>query len=1262
MGRLCGLNFFWRVAVFLFNFTAFKRGNKCLSNIKLYGMLKKLLLTLGIVLFTSVMIFAQDGTLKGKITDADSNEPIPFANIVVMVDGIQKGGASSDFDGNFTIKPIVPGRYDVKATTVGYQPQQFNGVIISADKITYQDFELSSSAVNLEVVEIKEYAVPLISKDKTQSGGTMTSEEIAKMPNKSAGAVATTVGGVFSRDGEVGSLRGQRSSGTVYYIDGIRVTGNSNLPESAIDQVSVVLGGVPAQYGDATGGIISVTTKGPSRTFGMGVEARTSQFLDPYGYNYAGININGPLLKSRKDDVALVGYFISADASYRIDSRPTAQGIYIATDEYLSYLEENPFRPSGTGFGAYYNSSFTSMDDLQHVKTTPNTNGFNTNVQGKLDFKTGPNVNLTVGGNYTYSAGKGYSFTNSMFNYDRNGSYQNQTWRVFGRFTQRFPTDNEEAKIKNIYYTIQADYTKVDFKSFDDQHGDDLFRYGYVGKFETYTVNSYEYGYDSILGVFANIHNGFRDTLVDYTWADVNPVLSNYTKAYYELYDDVFGNYQNLDQIVLGQGLINGLTPPAVYGLWGNPGVPQAGYGITDNQKLGISLKASADIGNHAINFGFQYEQRRNGGYSYAPINFWTVMRGLTNAHIEQIDVNNPIAVYRDGIFQDTINYHRIYDAGSQRVFDASLREALGLDVTGTDYIDIDSYDPDTYTINYYDEDGNLMTGQLDGPLSVDMFSADEMLNNGNALAGWRGYDHSGNKLTSNPSFADFFTDTDENGNYTRPIGFFQPIYMAGYIQDVFAFKDLIFNIGVRVDRFDANQMVMKDPYLLFNARTVGEVSEDEFGAHPGNMGDDFVVYVDDVQNPTSITGYRSGQTWYNAEGIEISDPETVLDAGAGVNPYLVDPDNDEVSVSAFEDYDPQINVMPRISFSFPISDEALFFAHYDILTQRPTSASVNSPTDYLFLASQNSPTISNPNLKTEKTIDYELGFQQKLTNTSSLSISAFYREIRDQIQIFRFTAAYPRTYYSYANLDFGTVKGLTVTYDLRRTNNARVRAAYTLQFTKGTGSDPNAAAALVTSGQPNLRTLTPLNNDRRHAVNLLLDYRWGEGKKYNGPVSVRTKADGTTKTINWLENFGANLTVTGGSGTPYTKSSKIYPLGGSRVIKGSINGSRLPAQFRMDFRLDKDFQLGGKDKKSTTYLNVYLQVLNLLDTENVMGVYAATGNPDDDGYLAAAEYQSQISQQLDPDAYRALYALRINSPGNYSSPRQIRIGMMLNF
>jgi hypothetical protein len=274
---------------------------------------------------------------------------------------------------------------------------------------------------------------------------------------------------------------------------------------------------------------------------------------------------------------------------------------------------------------------------------------------------------------------------------------------------------------------------------------------------------------------------------------------------------------------------------------------------------------------------------------------------------------------------------------------------------------------------------------------------------------------------------------------------------------------------------------------------------------------------------------------------------------------------------------------------------------------------------------------------------------------------------VRDKIQSYRFSGAYPSTYYSWNNIDFGTIKGLTVSYDLRRTNNIRVRASYTLQFADGTGSDPNTAQAFIRSGQPNLRTLNPLDIDQRHRINLSLDYRWGEGLEYNGPVTSRKSKDSDkTRTVKWLENTGINLTLFGGSGTPYTRSSEIYPslIQNNLVIQGSINGSRLPWQFRADARIDRDFKInmGKGDNRRSSYLNVYFQILNLFNAENILFVYPATGNPDDDGYLAASEWQTQINQQLNPESYRELYELALDRPGNYSLPRRIRIGLAFSF
>ncbi len=1215
-------------------------------------MFQKLLSVLGLILFVSVSAFAQ-GTLKGKLVDKETKEPIPFANIVIESGGKQFGGTTTDFDGNYTIKPIPPGTYDVKATYVGYKPLMITGVIVNADKITFLDIDMESTAVTLTTFEVVDYKVPLIEKDGGSSGGTMTSEEIEKMPGRDATSVATTVGGVFSADGEMGSIRGGRTDGTVMYIDGVRVRGSSSLPKAALEQVTVITGGLPASYGDATGGVVNITTKGASREFGAGVELVTSQYLDAYGYNLLGFNIMGPLIRGRDStrSTSLLGFFLAGELSYQKDTRPFQGGLYKATDDYIAYIEENPLRPTGLGYGTFQNLQFMEDENLENIKAKIEAPARSVNLSGKIDVRTTNTTNLTFGGSLNYNNSIVYQHASSMFNWNNYPQSITNTWRVYGRFTQRFNADTaSKSIIKNVFYSLQADYSKVTQTVQDPTHQDNLFDYGYWGKYTTYKIKGYEYTDLPEYGLYdVYVLNNFYDTLVTFEPADFNPVTANYTSQYYSLYPLNSGYYTNFTIIQNLGALLNGQQPDNVYGLWSAPGTIYSGYSKYDESQIGINAMASADIGNHAFQFGLQYEQRDQSSIGYAPVGLWTRMRQLTNYHIEELDYDNPIYIYDDyGVFQDTVEYERLnaspgeYNGvnGNQPFFDYNLRLALGLDPDGTDWIDIDSYEPVTYDISW--------------------FSADELLNEGYSYVTYYGYDHMGNKLDSRPSFDDFFTAKDEYNNYTRLIPSFEPIYMAGYIQDKFAFKDLIFNIGVRVDRFDANQMVLKDKYLFYEAKTVSEVAN--LGEHPSNMGDDYVVYVDNINSPTSVMGYRDGDTWYNAQGIEITDP-TLIETSSGIAPYLQQPSLTKPTSAAFKDYEPQVTYMPRISFSFPISDEALFFAHYDVTSKRPTTGLRLDPTDYYFIQSRTNDFISNPALKPEKTVDYELGFQQLISIRSALKFSAYYREMRDLVQSYRYIGAYPVDYYSYNNIDFGTVKGMTISYDLRRNANVWMKASYTLQFADGTGSSSTSGVNLVRTGQPNLRTLNPLDFDRRHAFTLVLDYRYGAGTKYNGPTINRKQDDGKVKTIPLLQNTGVNFTFTGGSGTPYSRSSNIISAvlgGGNYQLQGMMNGSRLPWSFRIDSRLDKDIKI--KFGKKEAYMNIYLEVLNVLNSKNILGVYRSTGNPDDDGYLAASEYQAGINAQVNPETFRLLYSYRVDSPYNYSLPRRIRFGVAFGF
>ena len=1219
----------------------------------------------------SVSAQVGSGTLKGKVMDLDANEPLPFASVVIFLNGNQVSGTNTDFDGEYTIKPIQPGTYDVLFSFVGYQSRKITGVKITANKISFVNAELSAG-VMMEEAEVVEYTVPLIDKDGGASGGTVTREDIDKMPGRSAASIATTVAGASTAGTGGGiSIRGARPSSTWVYIDGIKVRGSSALPKSAIEEVQVVTGGIPANIGDATGGVINISLRNSSAKWFGGGEVITSGLptadggaigLDKFGYNVVEGSISGPILFTKDDEgnkvSPLLGLFLSGNYTYQQDPRPTFGGNYKMRDEVREQILANPLRQnissSGEVNGALYNADFLTADDFERIPTRLNAANQNASLVAKIDVNTNETTSLTFGATGYYSQGSSYSYANSLMNWENNLDVTGFDWRAYAKFAQRFVESEDDADastLKNVFYQVMADYSQSFQRVQDLSHGDNFFRYGHVGTFDVYKRNSY--GYDPAGARF--VHNGWEDTLVTFTPSPHNPELAAINNQYFSLFDyepynaAEDGPYESLLTVQNGNALLNGQGPPGTYGLWSYYGAQGNSYSISNNTQFRISAAGSADIGDHALQMGFEYEQRRDAFFSLAPTGLWTIGRLTTNSHIKELNLNDSTITNQGSAFY--VTYGRLI-GDNQFAFDRNLRIALGLDPDGNDFINLDALDPDN--------------------LTLDMMGADDLLNQGNNLVNYSGYTPWGDKITRRPTLEDFFNEKDEDGYFTRPIQAYEPIYISGYVMDKFTFDDIIFNVGVRVDRFDANQQVLKDPYVIGENYRVGDIRGDllsqlDDGIEiPSNIGDDYAVYVDALDGPTTIVGYRDGDTWFNAAGTEINDPDILAVNEVYPAPWLKEGPDAELNSNAFEDYAPQVNIMPRVAFSFNISDEAVFFAHYDILTQRPTSNNRFSPVDYFFIEARDN-LISNPNLRPEKTIDYELGFQQVLSKTSSLKISAFYKEMRDMIQVRNFVGAYPRPYKAYGNLDFGTVKGLTIGYDLRRTGNIRMNANYTLQFADGTGSTTTTALALINAGLPNLRTINPFNYDQRHRIVANIDYRYGSGDDYNGPiVNLGKNADGTAKQVQLFANTGVNLIANLGSGTPYTASVIPTPITGeiSPSTEGSINGSRLPWQFSMDLNLDKNWSITrGEGADAHSYnVNVYFWINNLLNTRNINSVYRFTGIPDDDGYLAAAQYQPLINSQNDPNAFRNYYGMYVDNPFNLGVPRTIRLGVKFDF
>lgn len=117
--------------------------------------------------------------------------------------------------------------------------------------------------IQLDEVQVVAYKAPLVSMNGGASGmTTITRQDISQMPVRSAQNMASTVGGVNNVEGSDDfNFRGARSDANIYFIDGVKVMGEMQIPKSSFAQIQVITGGIPANYGDVTGGVIDVTTR-----------------------------------------------------------------------------------------------------------------------------------------------------------------------------------------------------------------------------------------------------------------------------------------------------------------------------------------------------------------------------------------------------------------------------------------------------------------------------------------------------------------------------------------------------------------------------------------------------------------------------------------------------------------------------------------------------------------------------------------------------------------------------------------------------------------------------------------------------------------------------------------------------------------------------------------------------------------------------------------------------------------------------------------
>ncbi len=225
-----------------------------------------------ILLFIFILplsLFAQKASLKGKVVDAVSNEPLPFVNVIVSG---TTTGTITDLDGNFLLNGLEPGFIRIEASFVGYKQAISSEIEVSVANTNFIEIALEQQKEQIEEVTVK--ASPFRKTEESPlSLRTIGIGEIEKSPgaNRDISKVIQSFPGVQStpafRNDVI--IRGGGPSESRFYLDGVEVPfinhfatqGASGGPVGILNadfirEVNYYSGAFPASRGNALSGVL----------------------------------------------------------------------------------------------------------------------------------------------------------------------------------------------------------------------------------------------------------------------------------------------------------------------------------------------------------------------------------------------------------------------------------------------------------------------------------------------------------------------------------------------------------------------------------------------------------------------------------------------------------------------------------------------------------------------------------------------------------------------------------------------------------------------------------------------------------------------------------------------------------------------------------------------------------------------------------------------------------------------------------------------
>lgn len=350
----------------------------------------------------SFSVVAQNGVIKGKVFNTINNEAIPFASVGITSLSI---ATTTDIDGNYELKNLIPGLYNITASFVGFSKKTIFEIQVNNFTPTVLNIGLDEKTDSLSVVEVT--ASPFNKTEESPvSLRTIGSSEIDRNPggNRDISKVIQSLPGVAStvsfRNDII--IRGGAPNENRFYLDGIEVPninhfatqGGSGGPVGMINvnfirEVDFYSGAFPVNRGNALSSVfdfkmkdgnseklvttatlgssdIGLTLDGPlGKKTTFIVSARRSylgwlfKLLElPFLPIYNDAQFKAKIRLNEKNEISFIGLGAYDDFKLNLDANQTEQQKYI-----LGYLPVNKQwnYALGTNYKHYFQKSYLTF-------------------------------------------------------------------------------------------------------------------------------------------------------------------------------------------------------------------------------------------------------------------------------------------------------------------------------------------------------------------------------------------------------------------------------------------------------------------------------------------------------------------------------------------------------------------------------------------------------------------------------------------------------------------------------------------------------------------------------------------------------------------------------------------------------------------------------------------------------------------------------------------------------------------------------------